>query len=204
MILFVQSQNGQVTIRFKMKFNPKIHHRNSIRLKDFDYSSQEYYFITICARNRECIFGEIIDNQPKLIQLGQIIKHEWLALPRRFPQIELDEYIIMPNHFHAIIQILGVFSSASVWADVKPAPTLGDIICAFKLVVFKRYYDLIRQNNVDEIAKCWQRNYWERIIRDNQEFINIQHYIATNPERWSEDSDNLDRLLIRMTERHDA
>lgn len=197
-----------------MKFDPKIHHRNSIRRKDFDYSHWGPYFVTVCARNRECIFGEITDNQSVLNDLGHIIKNEWLALPQRFPEIQLDEYIVMPNHFHGIICLAEASTVSYPIADAKtkigievrdaaprPQPTLGEIICAFKSLVFKQYYDLIRQNNLHEIAKCWQRNYWERIIRNNREFDNIRHYIATNPKKWADDSDNLDRLLARMTER---
>ncbi|AEI47505.1 transposase [Runella slithyformis] len=186
-----------------MKFDPKIHHRNSIRRKDFDYSHWGPYFVTVCARNRECIFGEITDNRSVLNDLGHIIQNEWLALPQRFPEIQLDEYIVMPNHFHGIICLAEASTASPLIAEVNSTPTLGDIICAFKSLVFKRYYDLIRQNNLHEIAKCWQRNYWERIIRNNREFDNIRHYIATNPEKWAEDSDNLDRLLTRMTERKD-
>jgi putative transposase len=192
-----------------MKFDPKIHHRNSIRRPDFDYSHWGPYFVTICARNRECIFGEITGDQPVLSDLGHIIENEWLALPQRFPEIQLDEYIVMPNHFHGIICLAEINIASKKMEDTKIKtgvevnPTLGDIICAFKSLVFKRYYDFVRQNNLHEIAKCWQRNYWERIIRDNREFENIRHYIATNPEKWADDSDNLDRLLSRMTERKD-
>lgn len=194
-----------------MKFNPKLHHRQSIRLKGYDYSQPGSYFITICARQKECIFGEIKESKTILSHLGQLVEEEWLTLPHRFPQIDLDEYVVMPNHFHGIIYIVEArLASAQVEApqftpeQLDPAPhisTLGDIICAFKSLVFKRYYDLIRNNHLDEVAKCWQRNYWERIIRNHQEYNNIQHYIITNPERWSQDSDNLERLLSRMTEK---
>ncbi len=220
-----------------MKFNPKLHHRQSIRLKGYDYSQSGSYFITICARERECIFGEIKESKTILSHLGQLVEQEWLALPHRFPHIDLDEYVVMPNHFHGIIHIAvgaGLASAqlesaqlasaqiasaqiasaqiASAQIDapqfkpeqLNPTPsiaTLGDIVCAFKSLVFKRHYDLIRNNHLDEVAKCWQRNYWERIIRNHQEYNNIQNYIITNPERWSQDSDNLDRLLSRMTEK---
>ena len=199
-----------------MKFNPKLHHRQSIRLKGYDYSQSGSYFITICARERECIFGEIKEGKTILSHLGQLVEQEWLALPHRFPHIDLDEYVVMPNHFHGIIHIVGAgLASAQIASaqieepqstpeQLDTAPhisTLGDIICAFKSLVFKRHYDLIRNNHLDEVAKCWQRNYWERIIRNHQEYNNIQNYIITNPERWSRDSDNLERLLSRMTEK---
>lgn len=184
-----------------MKFDPKIHHRNSIRHKKFDYSHWGPYFVTVCARSRECIFGEITDNRPVLSDLGHIVQNEWLALPQRFPQIQLDEYIVMPNHFHGIIQLAETNTAPHLIAEVNPPTKLGDIICAFKSLVFRRHYNFIRQNNLLEIAKCWQRNYWERIIRNNRELENIRNYIATNPEKWADDSDNLDRLLARMIEK---
>ncbi|WP_037325830.1 transposase [Runella zeae] len=199
-----------------MKFNPKLHHRQSIRLKGYDYSQSGSYFITICARERECIFGEIKEGKTILSHLGQLVEQEWLALPHRFPHTDLDEYVVMPNHFHGIIHIAvgaglaSALESAQLEApqfkpeQIGPTPptsTLGDIVCAFKSLVFKRHYDLIRNNHLDEIAKCWQRNYWERIIRNHQEYNNIQNYIISNPERWSQDSDNLERLLSRMTEK---
>lgn len=205
-----------------MKFNPKLHHRQSIRLKGYDYSQSGSYFITICARQRECIFGKIKEGKTILSHLGKLVEQEWLALPHRFPHIDLDEYVVMPNHFHGIIHIAvgaGLASAQTASAQIEsaqieapqfkpeqlnPAPpisTLGDIVCAFKSLVFKRHYDLIRNNHLDEVAKCWQRNYWERIIRNHQEYNNIQNYIITNPERWSQDSDNLERLLSRMTEK---
>lgn len=194
-----------------MKFNPKLHHRQSIRLKGYDYSQSGSYFITICARERECIFGEIKEGKTILSHLGQLVEQEWLALPHRFPHIDLDEYVVMPNHFHGIIHIVGAgLASAQLEApqfkpeQIDPTPhtsTLGDIVCAFKSLVFKKHYDLIRNNHLDEVAKCWQRNYWERIIRNHQEYNNIQNYIISNPERSSQDSDNLERLLSRMTEK---
>ena len=107
----------------KPKYNPQIHHRRSIRLKGYDYSKEGLYFITICAQDRACLFGEIVGaplvdaqntdaqntDAPAMIlnDAGKMVESEWLKLPERFKNIELHEYVVMPNHFHAILEIVG-------------------------------------------------------------------------------------------------
>ena len=101
-----------------MPYNPAIHHRRSIRLKGYDYSQAGLYFITICTQNRACLFGEIVGanpcgrpdfGRPEMIlnDAGRMVEKEWLKLPERFINIALHEYIVMPNHFHAILEIVG-------------------------------------------------------------------------------------------------
>ncbi|MBI5412118.1 transposase [Candidatus Peregrinibacteria bacterium] len=122
-----------------MKYNPGIHHRRSIRLKGYDYSQNGAYFITICAQNRECLFGEIVDEKIKLNDAGKMIDVQWDALLNRFSNIQLDEYVVMPNHFHgiiAIVQIVGaplvgaqnrVGCGTEIRAGTRPAPTDAQI-----------------------------------------------------------------------------
>ena len=86
-----------------MKYNQDIHHRRSIRLKDYDYSQAGAYFMTICTKNRECLFGDAIKEKMILNDAGKMIKAQWVALPKRFPHVLLDEFIVMPNHIHGII-----------------------------------------------------------------------------------------------------
>src|SRR5450759_421613 len=88
------------------KYNPNIHHRKSIRLKGYDYSQAGLYFITICCEDRECLFGDIIDGKMNLNDAGIMVKNEWLKIPDRFPYVKLHQYVIMPNHFHAIMEIV--------------------------------------------------------------------------------------------------
>jgi REP element-mobilizing transposase RayT len=83
-----------------MSYNPEIHHRRSVRLREYDYSAAGAYFVTICVQGRECLFGEIADGTVRLNVAGQMIEQCWLQLPERFSQVEVDEYVIMPNHFH--------------------------------------------------------------------------------------------------------
>jgi len=89
------------------QYNQNIHHRRSIRLKGYDYSQAGLYFITICVQNRECLFGNVVNGKMEFNDAGEMVESEWLKLPERFKNIELHEYIVMPNHFHAILQIEG-------------------------------------------------------------------------------------------------
>ncbi|MEW6570501.1 MAG: transposase [Nitrospirota bacterium] len=90
-----------------MPYNPEIHHRRSIRLKDYDYSQMGAYFVTICTKDRECLFGEISDSKMELNDAGVIVAEVWNDLQNRFP-VKLDEYVIMPNHVHGIIIVNNV------------------------------------------------------------------------------------------------
>jgi len=90
-----------------MKYNPDKHHRRSIRLKGYDYSQPGWYFVTICTQNREMLFGDVVDGKMVFNLFGKIIDYHWQKLPQHFKNIKLDEYQIMPNHFHGIIEIVG-------------------------------------------------------------------------------------------------
>ncbi|WP_044175641.1 transposase [Flectobacillus major] len=178
--------------------------RRSIRYKNHDYSAGGSYFITICSINREHIFGEIIDERIHLSYLGSIIEKEWLNIPSRFVSVELSTFQIMPNHLHAIIHI-----NKNRIQDDKAAlkfskhTLLGNIIGSFKSLVFQTFYKYLKDNDLiqKQSAKIWQRNYWEHIIRFENELYKCQQYIVSNPEKWSKDADNLEKLLLRMEEK---
>ncbi len=104
-----------------MTYNPNIHHRRSIRLKGYDYSQAGLYFITICVQNRECLFGEIINGEMFLNDAGTMVQTEWLKLSNRFNNIELHEFVVMPNHFHAILEIVGATVGVSL-VDTQNTP----------------------------------------------------------------------------------
>lgn len=152
-----------------MKYNSKIHHRRSIRLKEYDYSQCGAYFINICTKNRERYFE-------KYKQLKSIVKHQWKNIPNRFSHVELDEYIIMPDHFHGIL-----FLQSLDWAGARPAPTIGKIIGSFKSLCIHDWLKHIYKNKINEIGKFWQRNYYEHIIRNEKELNRIREYIINNP-----------------------
>ena len=88
-----------------MSYDPERHHRRSIRLRNYDYSSAGAYFVTILIKDRECLLGEVVDGEMRLSEMGEVVRAIWESLPERYPGVELDESVIMPNHMHGIIVI---------------------------------------------------------------------------------------------------
>jgi putative transposase len=181
--------------KIKMRYNPQIHHRRSIRLKGYDYSQAGAYFITICCHNREYRFGKIADGEMRLNDAGKIANDCWLQ--KHFPNAILHEHIVMPNHVHGIIELSqndmtdleGVENFQPLRSDdpkqnafQKIIPrSIGSIIRGYKIGVTKWF-----RNNT-EIQTLWQRNYYEHIIRNEQSYKKISDYIINNPANWNED-----------------
>ena len=188
------------------RYDPSIHHRRSIRLKEYDYSEDGAYYITLCTQNRECLFGDIENGIIRLSEYGEIAGKEWDDLEKRFHPTTFNVFQIMPNHIHAIITIINVGATLAVAqnavdldsavaqnmvdADTRsgasPAPTVGDIVGAYKSLVYKRCLDLCKSKNAT-LGKLWQRNYYEHIIRNDIDYINIAEYITNNPKTWEND-----------------
>ena len=189
-----------------MAIDPKFHHRGSIRLREYDYSQQGGYFVTLCTHRRECILGDIADGNVQLNQFGEIVKEEWLRTEQIRPEITMDEFMVMPNHMHGIIMKRNDIHNKSVGAHINApwdrayrgvrahggAPvrrepkTLGSIIAGFKSVVTHRI-NLLRKTPPTPI---WQRNYYEHVIRDEENLNRIRQYIIDNPVKWDEDEEN--------------
>jgi len=171
-----------------MKHNSDIHHRRSIRLKGYDYSQSGAYFITICARNKECLFGEIAGVKMVLNDAGAMAHDEWVKTSEMRQNIKLDEFVVMPNHIHGIIIIgdcRGTMHRAPT-AEQFGNPTSNSIpaiIRGFKSAVTKQI-NAIR--NMPGIP-IWQRNYFEHIIRDEESLWKIREYIVNNPINWQQD-----------------
>src|SRR5439155_22699339 len=180
-----------------MKYDPDKHHRRSMRLQGYDYSSSGAYFVTICVQNRACLFGQVKDNEMHLNNAGRMVQRAWEQLPQRFPTLGLDEYVVMPNHFHAIVVLAEAPAVAPlVGATMRSASrqgaegplTLGDMVGAFKSITTVEYTRGVRQSGWAAFeSRLWQRNYWERIIRDELALLRIREYIQTNPARWAAD-----------------
>ena len=183
-----------------MKFDPQKHHRRSIRLKDYDYSKAGAYYVTINVQNRECLFGKIVNYEMELNDAGKMIEGQWNTLLERFSNVELDVYQTMPNHFHGIIVVGAAFmaaldseNKADTWpgADTRLAPTLGDIVGAFKSITTHEYILGVDNKKWPRFYKrLWQRNYYEHIIRDEKDLQNKTDYIEANPSLWDEDDNN--------------
>ena len=187
------------------KYNSEKHRRRSIRLRGYDYSRQGAYFVTICARNRECIFanpvgaslaGALSSSGARIVGarhtwIGKIINNNWRNIFHEYGNVDIDKFIIMPNHLHGIL----IFSTGDKRAPARDAPTgfaasLGQIIGSFKSKCVNDCLRYIRDNKLNEIAKIWQRNYYEHIIRNDDEFNRIREYILNNPEQWDFDENN--------------
>ena len=181
-----------------MPYNPDKQHRRSIRLKDYDYTQGGAYFVTICTGQREYLFGEIHTGMMRCNIYGEIAAEEWQCTPQLRACVELDVFVVMPNHIHGIILItrdivVGAQRAAplqtphllqGVTANNVTSGSLGAIVRAFKSAVTKR----INEMRDTPAAPIWQRNYYEHVIRSEDSCNYIRHYVATNPERWEEDS----------------
>lgn len=150
--------------------------RKRNRLAGYDYSSCGAYFVTICTKDRLKILSKICRGGALLRPIGDICELEIERIQNRF-HIMIDKYVIMPNHVHMIIVI------GQERAEQSPAPTVGDIICAFKSITTKTANKYENQPG----RKIWQRSYHDHIIRNEQEYQKIWNYIDANPMKWDED-----------------
>lgn len=188
------------------------HHRKSIRLKGFDYTQPGAYFVTIAAWQREPLFAEVVDGKVLINPSGKVLDYYWNTLPLHFP-VEIDAYVIMPNHIHAILFIVdpgvgakrpeGIESLEDTFAPGCFAPTrpddgrprgtipgsLGAIVQNFKSNTTREINRLRQKRGIP----VWQRNYYERVIRNDSELDRIRLYIQDNPRRWAEDEENPSR-----------
>jgi putative transposase len=177
-----------------MAYHSDSHRRRSIRLPGYDYSQDGAYFVTICAYGRECVFGNITDDEMFLNTLGCIVSEEWERTSLIRPSVELDEYVVMPNHIHGIIVIhrINVGATRRVAqppeaARSGPMPdSIGAIVGQFKSMAAKRI-NRVRQTPG---ASVWHRNYYERIVRDETSLNAIRQYILSNPAQWMTDHEN--------------
>jgi REP-associated tyrosine transposase len=167
-------------------------HRRSIRLKYRDYALPGPYFVTICAHEKRCVFGSIVGARLAPSELGQLVRECWVAIPIHFPQVTHYEFGIMPNHLHGIVAIerlVGAQQRCALPAhELKKAVEAGSrgaIVRSFKAIVARRAHKELQWN-----GPVWQRNYYERVLRDGQEFSDASRYIAENPMKWEWDREN--------------
>ena len=167
--------------------------RRALRLKDYDYSQAGAYFVTLCTHLRECIFGSVDRSILRLSDAGLVAKQIWNELPVHYPRVSLDAFIVMPNHVHGVI----MFSDEDRFVPKEPMErtpqpgrvkmhALPEIVRAFKTFSARA----INKHRHSEGESVWQRNYYEHVVRDEKDLNRIRQYIADNPARWSEDSNN--------------
>ena len=174
-----------------MRYDREHRRRRSIRLRGYDYRQPGAYFITICTYDKSCVFGHIVEGQMQLNECGQVVQEQWISTAKVRPNVELGDFVIMPNHLHAIL-IVG----PAVGATRRVAPTnpprgpargsLGAIIGQFKSMTTKRVN--LRRGTPGSIL--WQRNYYEHVIRNEKSLNAIREYICRNPLSWASDAEN--------------
>ena len=192
------------------RYDPEKHHRRSFRLKGYDYTQPGAYFVTIVAWGRQEIFGQIRDGIMSLNRFGQIVMRAWRGLPRHYPNTVLHEFCVMPNHVHGIIQLVepdlcrgGSVPTVALEPDqasnehhhepiqgetrpYRMRHGLPEIVRAFKSYS-ARQINYLRQTPGSPV---WQRNYYERVVRNEGELRQMAEYILNNPLGWDTDDEN--------------
>jgi len=195
-------------------YDPDIHHRRSIRLREYDYSQPGAYYVTICIQGYKFLLGEIVLGQMNQNDAGAMVERAWKCIPQRFPTAEMDEHIVMPNHFHGILRIVGAplvgapnagsprqragtrGAPKQTRAPTRGAPTFGEMIGAFKSITTDEYIRGVREEGWPRFSETfWQRNFYEHIVRNEQELEKIRDYIRRNPLMWAIDRCNPDRAV---------
>lgn len=189
------------------KSNLEIHRRCSLRLKGYDYSQEGAYFVTVCTQHKVCHFGDIVDGEVRLNNVGRMIESAWNDLPQYYPDVAIDAFVVMPNHIHGIIILTVGAGPRACPMDprarphkgqpqgVAPTTSLPDVVHRFKSLTTTRYRQGVHREGWRPFAgRLWQRNYYEHVIRNEEDLNRIREYIADNPALWAEDENNLARL----------
>lgn len=191
--------------------------RKLTRLKDYDYSMPGAYFVTVCAQDRNCLFGKIEKGQMRVNDIGQMIDMWWRKMFDKYDNVFVDEYVIMPNHIHGIINIVGAIPCNRPVNNVKNETIihnnegenmvsplrisnthagLGQYVSWFKRMSTTEYIRHVKNDNWPRFDKrIWQRNYYEHIIRNDAELNRIRQYIIENPLKWDMDSEHPNNII---------
>ena len=171
--------------------------RKANRLQERDYSRRGYYFVTICARNHTRSFGEVADGRMRLNMTGMIAQECWQAIPEHFPDTDIDEFIVMPNHIHGIVIVCGENNSTRD-AYMRPLQAKRQNIDRTKMYLskiiqgFKSSVTRTVRKRWDKHTFGWQRSYYDHIIRNEEKLNRIREYIRNNPLKWEFDQYNQD------------
>ncbi len=190
--------------------NSPVHNRRSVRLEEYDYSQQGAYFVTICTQQRECLLGQVMNTEMEINEAGKMVQSIWHNLSIRYPYSVMDEFIVMPNHIHGIIFLqelgrgdpcdrpenVGTYDREDL-GEYKIRPygtlpkTLGRIIQGFKSMTTHQYILGVKKQNWPSFpGKLWQRNYYEHVIRSEEDLNQVREYIQNNPLNWAFDPEN--------------
>ncbi|MCK5126076.1 MAG: transposase [candidate division Zixibacteria bacterium] len=156
--------------------------RKRIRLQGYDYSREGAYFITLCTHTSISLFGKVRNEKVELNKNGIIVRNSWFEIKSLYPSIQFDEFVLMPNHFHAILFLVGAGSPGP--EDSKANSTVSSVIAHFKYLTTRKINSF---HNVPGV-KRWQRSFYERVIRNEEELLKAREYIQHNPLKWSIDN----------------
>ncbi len=170
----------------------KSHHRHSIRMKGFDYATPWWYYVTICVHQHFPFLGKVEDGKVALSIAGRIAQECWEQIPEHFPNVELDYFVIMPNHIHGVIIInekkeiqdsrdvkFNVPTKKEYFSQISPKKnSLSTIVRTFKAAVTRE----CKRKGYNRF--CWQSSFYDRIIRNEKELFEIRKYIEYNPLKW--------------------
>ncbi len=170
-----------------MQYDPRLHHRRSIRLKGHDYASAGAYFVTMVTHGKRCLFGEVVGGVMRLNVAGRIVAEEWLRSAQVRSEVTMDAFVVMPNHIHGIVVIDRPTPTSLLPADLAIATaagprsrSIGALVAGFKAAASRRIHACRGGSG----PLVWQRNYYEHIVRDEVGLGRIRQYIADNPARW--------------------
>jgi len=154
-----------------MAYDPNVHHRRTIRLRGYDYAQAGVYFVTLCIQDRLMLCEPAAAHE--------MIESWWAKLPEKFPAVEIDACVIMPNHLHGIIALV----------ERAERQTLGTVMQWYKTMTTNAYIRGVKEHGWPPFhERLWQRNYWEHIVRDDTDLARLRRYIEVNPARWMEDA----------------
>lgn len=155
--------------------------RKSPRLKGYDYAQEGAYFVTTCVKSRKSFFATIDEKSISLTPAGEMLAYWWQQLPQKYTDVELDYFVVMPNHFHGIVCL-------NRHQQTLVEPSLSDVMRWFKAMTTNAYIRAVKEQDWQPFeGKLWQRSYHDHIIRTEADLNRIREYVLYNPERWQED-----------------
>ena len=156
--------------------------RKNLRLPHFEYSSSGVYFVTVCTADRICNLGDVLDGQVRLSARGEMVRNVLTEFNEKNPAVQIDDWVVMPNHWHAVIRIQEPTKTTA--GAINCAPTISKTVRGIKASIC-----VTIRKGVDS-SFAWQKNYYEHIVRNEDDYLKIREYVLDNPRRWEEDDNH--------------